>query len=334
MAKNQVQNFVLLLLMAYLLAVSLRGTRDYRVLGGLILAAACSKSLLALWVFNTMHQNPDYSFATTHGDSLLFAGATIMLIARFAEQPVRRNALLCFGVLPLLVSAMLANNRRIAWVEIAAAVLTLAVVSRRTRLKRALARTALLALPLLVLYVAVGWSSHSRIFAPLQVFRSVEDAEVDSSTLFRDIEDHNLLYTLNWNSFLGTGFGHPFAEVVRNDDISLFFKEYHFLPHNSVLGLWAFGGAFGFTGLSVALVVGVFLAARSYRWARFPDERAAAFTALAMVLIYLIQCYGDIGFSEKESIFLVGPALAVAGRLALSTGAWGARPAHAVAGSS
>ena len=84
---------------------------------------------------------------------------------------------------------------------------------------------------------------------------------------------------------------------------------------------------FGFTGLSLALVVGMFLSARSYRWARSPDERVAAFTALAMVVIYLIQCWGDIGFSEKKSIFLVGAALAVAGRLAVSTGAWVARPA-------
>jgi hypothetical protein len=93
-----------------------------------------------------------------------------------------------------------------------------------------------------------------------------------------------------------------------------------------VLGLWGFVGWIGFTGLSMALVVGVFLAARSYSHARLPHERAAAFTAVGMILIYLIHCYGDIGFSERESIFLVGPALAVAGQLALTTGAWSTRP--------
>src|SRR6202035_3033720 len=105
-----------------------------------------------------------------------------------------------------------------------------------------------------------------------RLFHSVEDANVDSSTLFREIENYNLLYTLRQNPFLGTGFGRPFVEAAQNYDIS-FFKEYHFLPHNSVLGLWAFAGVFGFTGLSVALVVGVFLSARSYYWARSPDDR-------------------------------------------------------------
>jgi O-antigen ligase len=144
--------------------------------------------------------------------------------------------------------------------------------------------------------------------------------------LFRDIENYNLVYTMMQNPIIGAGFGIPFDEHVTTPDIS-FFKEYHYMPHNSLLGLWGFTGLFGFTALFAALVVGVFFAARSYRLARAPDDRAAAFTALAMILIYLIQCYGDIGFSERLSIFLVGPALAVAGHLALSTGAWGARPA-------
>ena len=37
------------------------------------------------------------------------------------------------------------------------------------------------------------------------------------------------------------------------------------MPHNSMLGLWAFSGPFGFTGLMASLVVvAIFLAARSY----------------------------------------------------------------------
>jgi hypothetical protein len=94
------------------------------------------------------------------------------------------------------------------------------------------------------------------------------------------------------------------------------------MPHNSVVGLWAFCGAFGFTGLALSLVVGVYLAARSYQSARSPEERIAANMVISVVLIYVIHCWGDIGFSERRSIFLVGPMLAMAGQLAVSTGAW------------
>ena len=327
MAKLQVQNFVWILLTAYLFAVSLRGMRDYRILGRLILAAAFSKSLMALWVHFTI--NPPPSYATIHGDSMLFTGATIMLLARFAEQPVRRNALLCVGSLPLLLGAMVANNRRLAWVELAASVLTLYIVSRRTPLKRFVTRAVLLAAPVILIYVTVGWNSNSEVFAPVKVLRSVGDASVDGSTLFRDLENYNLLVTLRHNPIMGSGFGHEFDASVVMPDLS-FFKEYRYMPHNSVLGLWGFTGVLGFTGLFMAVVVGVYLAARSYYCAQAPAERTAAFTALAMVLIYFIQCWGDIGFSERVGIFLVGPALAVAGQLAVSTGAWGNRPATAV----
>jgi hypothetical protein len=328
MAKNQLQNFVLLLLIAYLLATSLRGMRDCRIFGALVVVAALSKALLGIFVYFTVpNVLEDHGFVTYHGDSILWACATTILVVRFAEQPVRRNALLCLAFLPVLVGAMLANSRRLVWIELAAVGVLVMIATRPTRLKRALARTTLLALPLIVIYAGVGWNSTARIFAPLQTFRSVQDSEVDSSTLFRDLEDYNLLATVRFNPLLGAGFGHPFAKVAQNFDLS-FFKEYGFLPHNSILGLWAFTGVFGFTGLSMGLVIGVFLAARAYRCARLPDERAAALSAIAMVLIYLIQCYGDIGFSDRETIFLVGGALAVASRLGQTTGAWAASAAR------
>jgi hypothetical protein len=326
MAKIQVQTFVLVLLVAYLSAMALRGGRDHRVLGGVVLAAACFKALYAIYVVSTIvppfeMSNGRLAYATTHGDSMLFAVATVMLIVLFAEQPVRRNAVLCATLLPLLMAGMVANNRRLVWAEVAAGVLAFWLISRRSRLKRFVVRTLIAAIPLILLYVAVGWNSQAQMFAPVKTFRSMGDSEVDASTLYRDLENYNLLATMRVNPIAGTGFGHPFAEPVKLPDIS-FFKEYRYMPHNSLLGLWAFCGPIGFTGLWFVFVVGVFFAARSYKCARLPEERVAAFMVIAAIVIFAMQCWGDIGFSERKSIFLVGPALAVAGQLAMSTGAW------------
>jgi hypothetical protein len=312
--------------MAYLLTAGLRHVRDYRVLGGVILAAACSKSLMALWAYHTIWPRP--GVATTHGDSLLFAGAATILIARFVERPVRRNALLALGMLPLFVGAMIANNRRLAWVELVAGLAVVYCLGRRTQMKRVL---TLAAVPLVLGYVAVGWNSNSRAFAPVRALKSVGDAESDSSTLFRDLENFNLLATMRMRPVIGTGFGQQFAEPVTTPDIS-FFREYRYMPHNSVLGLWGFTGWLGFTGLFAAIVCGVFLAAYSYRFAQFGDQRAAALAAISIAVIYLIQCWGDIGFSEKEGVYLLGPALAIAGHLAVWTGTWGPSDGTALAG--
>jgi hypothetical protein len=322
MAKNQVQSFVYMLMMAYLTAVSLRSLGDIRLLGQIIVAAACVKAVIALYVIRVVNPpvgDESLSFATTHGDSLLFAVATMILLVRFAEAPAWRTAAPALLILPLLAGGMVANNRRLVWVEIAAAAGVFWVVSQRSRVKRRVVQILIAALPLFVVYVAVGWNAQSKIFAPIKTFRSVSDSDIDASTLYRDLENYNLFQTAKANP-VGAGFGQPFLEVVKLPDIS-FFKEYRYMPHNSVLGLWAFCGPFGFWGLMLAPIVGVYLAARSYRYARVADERIAAMMALLGIVIYFVHCWGDIGFSERRGIYVLGASLAMAARMTVLTGA-------------
>lgn len=120
---------------------------------------------------------------------------------------------------------------------------------------------------------------------------------------------------------MGRGFGHAFDAPVANDDMSGF-KEYPYLPHNSILGLMGFAGGFGFIGLLSPLVVALFLASRAERLATTPDEAMAAAVAIGNIAAFLMHLWGDIGFTEHTSIFTVGGALAVAAQVAASTGAW------------
>ena len=328
MAKTQVQNFVLMLLVAYLIAAAFRVPRDYRTLGRVIIGAACLKALTAVYIVRTLpafqaEYPPEY--ATSHGDSLLFAMATVLLLVRFAEQPSGRLALWCLTLLPLIGWGMVVNERRIVWVEIVGALMIYWMVSRRSRAKRMVARGLVAASPLIIVYMVVGWNSQSGVFAPVQAFRSTGvfggDEQIDASTLYREAENYNLMVTMRDGPFFGTGFGHPFIEAITLPNIS-FFKEYRYMPHNSVLGLWAFTGAIGFTGMCLAFVAAVYLAARSYRLAQLPEHRTMTFMVLAGIWIYAMHCYGDIGFSEPKSALVIGPVLAIAGQMATVTGAW------------
>lgn len=327
MCKIQLQVFIPLLLISYLLSVSLRGLKDYKTVAMLVVAAACVKAVMAVWIRLTLpvvfgEYPGQLGYATSHGDSMLFACAVGILVPFFFERPIRRHAPVLILTTPVLVAGMIANNRRLVWVELAACFLVLLAMNPRSRATRALSRLVVYAVPLILIYGAAGWSSNSRVFAPVRLVRSVGDADFDRSTFYRDSENYNLVYTFRANPLLGTGFGHPFEEAVKLDDISRNFQEWRYLPHNSILGLWAFAGAFGFTGLWSAFVVGLMLAARSYAHARSPAYRAAASASMAAIVVYTIHCWGDIGFTEPSSIFLVGSALAIAGQLASSTGAW------------
>ena len=95
-----------------------------------------------------------------------------------------------------------------------------------------------------------------------------------------------------------------------------------YLPHNSVLGLWAFTGYLGFTLIWLIPTVGLYVAARAYRLSTEPFDRTAALTCVCCVVVYELQCYGDMGLGSVISILLLAPSFAMIGKLAVKVGAW------------
>jgi O-antigen ligase len=310
--------------LAYLVFRSaLRGRQDHGALMRVVVGAACLKAGLALWIRLTVsHSLQALPTATSHGDSVLFACAFALVVALVVEDAVPGRGLAAGLVLVLLAAGMVANNRRLAWVEVAAALAVVAAVASATRLKRAALRAGVLSLPVLLLYCAVGWTSAFVGFKPVRLLRSLAESGTDVSTAMRDIENFNLLWTLRDHPLLGTGFGHEYVEKVKGMDISGIFAQYRFVPHNGILGLLAFGGVLGISGILLTPVVAVYLAARAHRFARSPADRAAALAVMASAVVYLIQCYGDMGFVSWTGVFTLAPAVAVAGKLASATGAW------------
>jgi O-antigen ligase len=230
----------------------------------------------------------------------------------------------------LAVGGMLVNNRRLAYVELAAALLVLFLVVPPSRLKRAALRAALVSLPVVALYAAAGWSSNAPVFRPVQTIRTVVDSDSDRSSQTRDIENFNLFVTFKQHPLLGTGFGHEYVEYVAADTIAHTFPQYRYIPHNSLLGLWAFAGTVGFAAIWMPLAVAVFLALRSHDRARRPLDRAAALAVIATVVAFMGQAYGDMGLQSWEGSFLLALALSVAAQLAAAVGAWPA-PSTALA---
>jgi hypothetical protein len=176
----------------------------------------------------------------------------------------------------------------------------------------------------------VGWNSEAPAFKPVASFRTivspkaVEVAGADSSTRARHIENFNLAQTVRRHP-LGTGLGHGYEEVVKGPDISDVFTLYRYIPHNSVLWMLSVGGPVGFFFLWSLFAAGMYLAARSHRLARTPVDRMAALSSMCALLLFLIQAWGDMGTQNWSTIWLAAAALAVSGKLALSTGAWPAR---------
>ncbi len=306
----------------------LRGTQDAVVVGLVVLGAGLVKAVEAIVLRLDFPSYDVMAHATTHSDSVLFATCVFILGANLLERPSRRSLGFFLLLSPVYLWAMVANNRRLVWMELGLVAFILWFITPWGRMKRALARLAMLsALPLL-LYFVVGWSSQSALFRPVQTVRSLVGSNVSASTVWRDLENYNLIFMFQDNPIFGSGFGHPAVERIKLPDVTSVYELEPYIPHNSVLGLWAFGGLVGFSLLWMVFPVGMFFTVRAYHWARTPLERVTALGAAAAEICYVVQGYGDLGFGTWGPLFTVAAGYALVGKICIARGAWPrARPA-------
>ena len=271
-----------------------------------ILVAATYRAglLFFLWVTRIRHlpQLPQYT--TSHTDSAIWAAAIIIVFAQYLEHPSRRTRRALMLALPFFGYCLVINNRRLAWVILLVSLLyvVLASVGRpRARLAKVMPVLA----PLMIVYTLAGLvAPPSTVFAPIQAIESVDKGD-DSSSQTRVIENYNLVFTMRESSPLGTGFGHPYIEVIPGgDSVAKYFPNYIYQPHNSLFGYLMWMGPIG-----LVLALGpLCLATRSAHRARGstsdPFVRMTCVLAIAMICAYYLEGYGDFGLQTQVNIVL------------------------------
>jgi hypothetical protein len=318
----QIRYLLWLPLLSALAMYALRNMRDFRTLLHVVTVAAAIKVAVGLHFYVTLARplGRTPQTVTSHADTVLWVVVLALWAASVAEKPTARRLVPAALVWGWLLLGIVINNRRTAYVSLAAAMFLLVALQPR-RVKRLLIRIGIAALPLFLVYLAAGTRRKTGIFAPAASLMSVIRQD-DSSSGTRDIENFNLVSTLKQSRLFGSGWGHEYVELVRAYDISGFFAQYRFIPHNSVLWLWSVGGVIGFTALWLHLGVGAFLAARVHRFARSADERVAAYAVLAVIVCYALQAWADMGVQSWTATSLLACSYAIAAKLAVSTGAW------------
>jgi hypothetical protein len=322
----QVDRVVYLPIVFFLFRAALRGPRDFESMARVLVSAATVRACLGLYVYYTVQLPPDEDgrtapqYVTSHHDSILFAAAFILLVALVIHRAGRASKIWALIIVPLLVGGMLANNRRMVWVQVGLVLITLYVTSPMNDTKRKIRKVVWALTPVFAIYLAVGWGHTTGIFRPVKTIQSIVEPSTDQSTQTREIENYDLIYTFRQNPIIGSGYGVPYIQVQALPPMGYPLEQ--FIPHNSILGLWAYGGFVGFTALSLLWYAGVYFGMRAYKAAKRPEERAASLMCYASVLIYLVQCWGDMGLGSWTGVFTVAPAIALAGKICVAVGAW------------
>jgi O-antigen ligase len=307
-----------------LMRQALRGMPDAPTVGKLVLGVGLFRAGEAILFRSWYPSVEEMGFATTHADTVLFATCVGILGALLLEMPSPKTFRLAVLLAPIYYWAMKANNRRLVFADVALLVVVFWLLTPWRPLKRRVAKVLVAFAVPICLYVAVGWGSEAGVFGPVQKFRSMLDPKADTSTLWRELENYNLVFTYRESPLLGLGFGRPFHEHIKLPDVTGAYELEPYVPHNSVVGLWAYGGLVGFSLLWAIFPVGFFFTVRAYRWARTPQERVTALGATAVQVCFLIQGYADLGFGSWGPVFTLAASYALVGKICVANGAWGA----------
>lgn len=319
------------LLFALVLLAVMRTPEHHELLLKAIVAAAVYRSVMAtgfyLFVVRDLAWNNAPSYMTAHHDSVLFVTGLVILIASAVERGTKHARALLVTLGPLIVLAIQLNNRRLAWMSLVAAIVVGYAMIPATPRKRRINRWMAMTLPVVALYVAVGWGRPEGIFKPLASFATVS-SEKDASTKSRDNENEGLIFTFAQGPALGHGWGWEYIETDSTLSAREF-TQYRYIPHNSLLAILAFTGFLGFIGILMPVPVAVYLNTRTYRAATTPLVRVVAMVSVAEAAICFNQIYGDMGFFSRTTLAILATSLAAAGRVSAWSGAWPTGPATA-----
>ncbi|HLB36050.1 MAG TPA: O-antigen ligase family protein [Gemmatimonadales bacterium] len=323
-AYYQLWRFLTALLLGALLPSVVRTSRDLKALGTAILAAALTRGTLAIyfyWAHVHGKIDPPPAHMTSHDDSLLFVAGLVIALSWALARGKLAAWLAAALAAPVLLYAMVLNNRRLAWVELALALAMTYLLLPPGGWRRRLNLLLPIVGPVLLVYVLVGWGRQGAVFAPVRALSTAGSNE-DASSLARQEEIRNLLYTLSaaGNPLLGTGWGVPYIKVTSvYANFGSEWQQYLYLPHNSLLAVAVFGGLVGICGIWLVVPVAAFLATRGYRTSTRAVDRAAAMAVVSVLPAYGAQCFGDIGFESLTCALILGVAIAVAGKAAVLT---------------
>src|SRR6185312_7100152 len=212
------------------------------------------------------------AYLTSHDDTIVWVVMVMALILHMLmRERTKITVILLDGIAILfIIAAIQFNSRRLAWVSLAMGLTVMYLLLPQGKARKRITRFLIVLVPLIALYVAVGWGRSSPIFLPLKSLETVSTKE-DGSTLARNAENLGLIATANsWGPLLGSGWGKPYICLTRKYDISQAFELWEYVPHNSILGILAFTGMVGAGVFWFVITTSVFF---NVRVARLSTDR-------------------------------------------------------------
>ena len=246
-------------------------------------------------------------------EEAVFFGIYMLLTGALWLYRVRgRLRRVATALLPFVVFANLANDRRTSYVILGAGVAILIAVAwaRSPQRRWVTGGIAVALLAATALYLPIFWNKTGVLAAPAAAIRSAIDPNQRdaASDLYRTIENLDLGIDIHASTPLGMGFGKPIPTPFALPNITSLDSFISYEPHNTILYLWlrlGFPGAIAFWWMIGAAIIA------ACQLARRQDAEIALLGTLALLAIsaYLVEGWYDQGLVSLRVAIVIGAFL-------------------------
>lgn len=318
------------LLVAYLLACNLVKTRkEIDALVWIVVLGAGIKAIQGLLRYfgelgGRLH-GAESLFP--HEQAYFFNAFLTLTPILFLYGGSRRLKRAVLWLLPLVLVANIANNRRAAVLAIGIAVVALLAITFVAHPPRRRLTIAILCVGAVIWipYYSIYKTKSGLIAEPARAVYSSShpDPRDASSNLYRDNENADLKYTMKMtltNRTIGYGFGKPFLTPYPLADIGSIYIFWNLLPHNSVLWIWMRMGMVGYILFWLLIGVSIMQAMRLAGRLEDPYLKGLAVFIGLMIMQEVVFGYTDLQWTSGRNLITVGVLFALLSRVARIAG--------------
>jgi hypothetical protein len=312
----QIRPWVYLAATYFLTSAFVRDRRTIRAVLWTFVGTVGFKAVQGIYVWiSKRNMVPKPESYISHEASYFFVIFVILVAALWLFGQSGQLRTWATRLLPLVILAILVNNRRIAWLMLGTGLLCFGIVAykalpiRRGALGKGIAALLLCS----VVYFPVMWNSNSGLAAPARAIKSqvspnYRDAASDT---YRVQENANLELNIRQGGWFGKGYGVKINYALPITDLSSIDSVIAYVPHNQVLDVLVTMGLLG--GVSVWFLIGAGIISGSrLALARDPELAVVGLVVACALVTYAMLGAQDLGFFFYRVAFITGTLLGLA----------------------
>ena len=304
----------LYLVLTYLLTVNLiRSRRDVTVLMRLLVVLIAVKAAQGLGNYIEMANGPIWLEAVTaHEDVVFFDLALALAVGAFVMKLRGRLVIALYAASPIVAATELVTQRRVAFIALAAAFVTIAILLAAAEPRRTLILFGGASVFFLA-YAVLAWDQQGLLAQPIRALKGAIDpsslnARDLSSNWWRELENLNISYTLRQMPLTGVGLGQQYLFVREPAELSNF-VYWRYMTHDAVLWIWLKTGIAGFVAFWVLVAQTAIVGASLFRRLRSPDLKLVALVPVVLIAIQVVFSSVDLGLTYSRTMIVLGVSL-------------------------